>query len=372
MENNNMDDNTDDEQLEREHFRRIVNAFRFYKGHSLQRVYRTEKYLKSLPEPHIRLLDNYAKHLDKVRLAIEHNYEIIKVIVRDVAHMFENVDHSDESDQNPIARASVMDMDKVQSTIKQFVRDWSSEGAEERKACYQPIIDEIEQRFPLTACLPRDVHILVPGAGLGRLALEIARRGYTCQGNEFSLFMLFASNFVLNRCKGVNLYRLYPFVHQYTNNYSSSDQVRYIMFPDLDPSELPPNTQFSMAAGDFMEVYQEPDSWHCVATSFFIDTATNIVAYIETIWKILKPGGYWINLGPLLYHFADLPGEDSIEPSYEDVRFVIEKTGFQIVKEQTDVKTTYAQNPYSMLKYEYNSVFFVCHKPAGHTDTAML
>jgi len=44
-----------------------------------------------------------------------------------------------------------------------------------------------------------DIQILVPGAGLGRLAFEIARRGYSCQGNEFSLFMLFASNFVLNR-----------------------------------------------------------------------------------------------------------------------------------------------------------------------------
>jgi len=47
--------------------------------------------------------------------------------------------------------------------------------------------------------VPQDIRILVPGAGLGRLAFEIARRGYTCQGNEFSLFMLFASNFMLNK-----------------------------------------------------------------------------------------------------------------------------------------------------------------------------
>lgn len=46
---------------------------------------------------------------------------------------------------------------------------------------------------------PGSVKVLVPGAGLGRLAFEIARKGYQCQGNEFSLFMLFASNFVLNR-----------------------------------------------------------------------------------------------------------------------------------------------------------------------------
>lgn len=39
------------------------------------------------------------------------------------------------------------------------------------------------------------------------------------------------------------------------------------------------------------------DSWDCVATCFFIDTAHNVIEYIETIWKILKPGGVWINLG---------------------------------------------------------------------------
>lgn len=39
------------------------------------------------------------------------------------------------------------------------------------------------------------------------------------------------------------------------------------------------------------------DSWDCVATCFFIDTAHNVIQYVETIWKILKPGGVWINLG---------------------------------------------------------------------------
>ena len=46
---------------------------------------------------------------------------------------------------------------------------------------------------------PSKVNILVPGAGLERLAWEIAMLGYACQGNEWSFFMLFSSNFVLNR-----------------------------------------------------------------------------------------------------------------------------------------------------------------------------
>lgn len=52
--------------------------------------------------------------------------------------------------------------------------------------------------------------------------------------------------------------------------------------------------------------------------------------FIETIYKILKPGGIWVNLGPLLYHFSDLPNEESIEPSYDSIRDVILGFGFQL------------------------------------------
>ena len=77
-------------------------------------------------------------------------------------------------------------------------------------------------------------------------------------------------------------------------------------------------------------MYTTESSWDCVATCFFIDCANNVVQFIETIYKILKPGGIWINLGPLLYHFSDMPMEESIEPSYSEVRDVIRGLGFQI------------------------------------------
>ena len=41
-------------------------------------------------------------------------------------------------------------MDKVRSTLKQFVRDWSAEGAKERRQCYLPVIKEIMDRFPVS------------------------------------------------------------------------------------------------------------------------------------------------------------------------------------------------------------------------------
>ena len=41
------------------------------------------------------------------------------------------------------------------------------------------------------------------------------------------------------------------------------------------------------------------DCWDCIVTCYFIDTAHNVIAYIENISRLLKPGGYWINLGKL-------------------------------------------------------------------------
>ncbi|XP_072760850.1 carnosine N-methyltransferase [Anoplolepis gracilipes] len=356
--------NSYEDEEERKHFQRIVAAFRYYKTHSLLRVKKTESYFLNLPSHHQKLLQKYKEHLQEVKRCVENNDQIIKLIIKDVAHIFENVCPTTAQVDSILNPRSVMaDQEKVQATIRQLVRDWSVEGTEERKACYQPIIDEILYQFPLEHCTPSDVHVLVPGAGLGRLAFEIAKRGYTCQGNEFSLFMLFASNFVLNKCRDVNLYQVHPWVHQYTNNLKPEHQTQAVSFPDVSPSDLPGTAQFSMTAGDFLEVYTEDNHWDCVATCFFIDCANNVVQFIETIYKILKPGGIWINLGPLLYHFSDLPNEESIEPSYDSIRDVILGFGFQLEKEKTQVKTRYAQNINSMLQCEYNSVYFVCRKP---------
>lgn len=100
-----------------------------------------------------------------------------------------------------------------------------------------------------------------------------------------------------------------------------------------------------------------------------------------------------MNLGPLLYHYSDVSGEGSIEPSYEDLLIIIRGCGFQILvsrishseyfsyqnffsmiffsnfqKNETGIKTKYAQNPRSMQQSEYLSVFFVCQKPVLMED----
>jgi len=278
--------------------------------------------------------------------------------------IFENVSHQNKSDTDPRVRPSNVDMDKVQSTLKQIVRDWSKDGEEERSKCYTPILTALCSLYP-NHSEREQVKVLVPGAGLGRLAFEIAKEGFECQGNEFSLYMLFASNFILNKCKSINCFKIHPFVQNFSNNLGASDQMMPVNFPDIDPNMLPEDAQFSMAAGDFLEVYSEPEyvgSQDAVVTCFFMDCAHNILDFVQVIHRVLKQGGVWVNLGPLLYHFSDMKGEDSIEPSYACLKEIVKDMGFTFMTEETGVSCTYDQNPNSMLQYRYNSVFFTAKK----------
>lgn len=57
------------------------------------------------------------------------------------------------------------------------------------------------------------------------------------------------------RCHGINLHQLYPWIHQCDNNLDTKDQLASIYFPDVNLSDsIPNNSQFSMVAGDFLEV----------------------------------------------------------------------------------------------------------------------
>ncbi|XP_070535577.1 carnosine N-methyltransferase-like [Ptychodera flava] len=353
----------DEERLEREHFHKVLRAFSHYKKHAIERVSKSQTDFHALPERHRKMLPDFLPQLGKIRTCIDHNYEVLKLIIEQADDIFENKAHGPATDSDLHMPVSTFDLDKVKTTLRQFVRDWSEDGRYERDQSYTPIIEEIQKLFPGDQCNVREVSVLVPGAGLGRLAFEIARRGYMCQGNEISLYMLFGSNFILNRSYGVNYLTIYPWVHNFCNNKSKEDQIRPVHIPDTDPSTLPTSALFSMAAGDFLEVYKDPDSWDCVATSYFIDTGHNILAYIETIYNILKPGGYWVNLGPLLYHFSDIAHESSIELSYDVVKRIIKDFGFEIVKENQAMPSTYTHNQKNMLKYEYSCIFIVCRKP---------
>lgn len=361
---------SDEEKNEREHFKSVVNALKNYKLDSETAINRKHETTQKLNVQHQEMLSKFGftANLEKISKCVTVNQSILDGICADATEMFENAaydfhDLTPQGDKQQRTMTKPMDIEKVQSTLKLIVRDWSEDGADERETCYKPILDELVELFP-TRPLRTKKKVLLPGAGMGRLAYDVANLGFQSQGNEFSLFMLCGSNYVLNQCKSKNSMTVYPWVHQYCNNRSGDDVTRAVKFPDISPS-LSEDTNFSMIAGDFLEVYSDQtytNSLDVVVTCFFLDCAHNVIDFIELIHKILKPGGTWLNLGPLLYHFADTPKESSIEPTYEVVRKIVLEVGFDLKKEVSDHQATYCHNPKSMLQYNYNCVFFTAVK----------
>mmetsp|Transcript_71121 Transcript_71121/g.164439 ORF Transcript_71121/g.164439 Transcript_71121/m.164439 type:complete len:421 (+) Transcript_71121:1151-2413(+) len=251
---------------------------------------------------------------------------------------------------------------KVRTVLRQFVRDWAAEGEAERDAQYGVLLRALEKYKPLQGTeAPR---VLTPGSGLSRLPFEVAQRGYSAQGNEFSYHMLQGSKWVLNETTARNTHTIYPFVLGLEHRKDARDHLRGITIPDVCPSQelcpdgVPGPQEFSMCAGEFVEVYSsQKGEWDAVLTCFFLDTAKNVFLYIRTIADILRPGGVWANIGPLLYHYAEQPDSISIELSWEEIRPAIGKY-FDIVEE--DVRQAYyTTNELGLFHTRYRCKFFV-------------
>jgi len=295
-------------------------------------------------------------------------------------------------------------LSKASSVLKSLAREWSAEGKPERDMAYGPLLKQLKQYLPLPrgdeAGKRPPPRICVPGAGVGRLAFDITAIGYSVQGNDFSLFMLLASDFMLNGGVATpeNPIMISPWLLESRNIHSPSDPLRIAKIPDVDPytvlservnideSEAENIPEFSMAAGEFAAIYsteREQNQWDAVVCSFFLDTAPSIIEYIQILHEMLKPGGFVISFGPLLFHWSgpamrpddktmsdyherfsylDVRYLNSVDLCWEDVREIFINVGFEMVEEKAGVHSLYTADRRSMMNMSYRCVSFVARK----------
>ena len=234
-----------------------------------------------------------------------------------------------------------------------------------------------------------DIRVLVPGAGLGRIVYEILCAGYEVQGNELEFCMLIASNLALNQYNPFpfvpnnsldpnNPCDLHPYIHTMSHHRSTQDLLRSVKIPDLSTTQgitsSGTKAEMSYVAGDFTECYSllsDAQTFDVVVTIFFIDTAANVCKYLETIHHVLRPGGTWINLGPLAWHFEpedDSPAREggTVELTLEELCEVIRRWGFEFETReglaQRSLRMPYMGNFKGMLTYVYDAEFWVARK----------
>lgn len=210
------------------------------------------------------------------------------------------------------SKATSNDLEKARSTLRQFFRDWSAEGSAERQASYGRVVDLL--KIEKAGCSSGRLRVLVPGAGLGRLVFDLCCAGIDAEGNEISYHQLLASFYILNICPKAHEHTLFPWVHSFSNHKNRSNHLRSVKVPDLHPATTLGNIQtvgnMSMSASDFLLLYgseEQKETFDAVASVYFIDTARNVIRYIETVRNCLRTGGLFVNLGPLLWHFENSP-----------------------------------------------------------------
>jgi carnosine N-methyltransferase len=338
-----------------------------------------------LSEPPFSILDNF----NAVDDAIDTNAELADKILDVGLESFglSATPSKEDPTQNWHGTATSSDVNKAHSTIRQFYRDWSAEGRVEREVCYDPVLQDLRTEFQARRDTGEEIKVLVPGAGLGRLVFDVCLAGFAAEGNEISYHQLLASSWVLNHTEGPQGHTIHPFALHFSNLKSRTQQLRSIKIPDVHPGTAigeamqanRPVGSMSMSAADFVVLYNQPSNrqaFNAVATVFFIDTAPNLIRYIEAIHHCLQEDGLWINVGPLLWHFEDgHPRRDSdgdtsgigepgnVELTEEEVLALVERMGFKIEARPDDRRPCgYIQDGESMLQNIYQPSHWVARK----------
>jgi carnosine N-methyltransferase len=142
--------------------------------------------------------------------------------------------------------------------------------------------------------------------------------------NEWSTYQNIAYRFLSHHPHNQpNTTTIHPFIDSWSHHRSTADMLRPITVPC---TPLNPNAVL-LVEGDFTTAFRDNTGhYDVVITHFFIDTARNLLSYLDTIARVLKPGGYWVNFGPLLYGTAPF-----VQLSLAEIVAVVEGMGLEFL-----------------------------------------
>ncbi|KTB21104.1 Carnosine N-methyltransferase [Nakaseomyces glabratus] len=374
-----MEDLTDEQVIEE-----TLSAYKQYRDYALKEYY-TPRLVKweALPEIQRKLVPSYSSYLSNLKRCISLNADFIEGAVE----FFEHASGIQGSVSRPVSRSN---MEKVVSMLAQLYREWSAEASSERDILLSRLIPFLSE-LQGNSSSEDPLEILVPGLGTARLIADLVMHGYRSEGNEYSYYMIIMSMFMLNGGLSSKDIEIYPFVH--TNSHWKERNLMFkpIRIPDFDiQSELAGNNLMQISMGSFVDCYgpnegilgsshyninqemnlkrlNSKSTKDVVVTNFFLDTSGNVIDYLLAIEHVLRPGGTWINFGPLVYHHENDNDSDinyevdpysgertdhspipmkGIELTVDEIVAVALKLGFTMLKREDGILSGYGQLPF--------------------------
>lgn len=184
---------------------------------------------------------------------------------------------------------------RARDVLSLLVRDWGPDPAARRLAAQ--LVGLLTRFLP-----PASSHVHVPAAGACGLAYALAARGFRVDASDASLPVLAAAYSVLSGARE----RVHPLAHADADLWRRADvqlgtpiHARRLGGAALRRLTLQPAPFPETVLGNHIDA---------IVTHFAIDALPASVA--ETVGHIantLRPGGVWLNAGPLLYHSDSQP-----------------------------------------------------------------
>lgn len=191
---------------------------------------------------------------------------------------------------------------RISESLSHLCRDWSPDFQNE----VRPITEYIESQLLSIPNVDSERNLLViPGSAVGYIPYRLSKKFPKLQVEsiEWSNLMYICNQFALNCKEDVELS---PFSQYYSNQIDWKSQTKSIRIPLKDVTTE--NKNLKPLWGDFRSYM--PDRTNTlinniiVISVYFLDTAENVLEYLETIESLSKHCGkelHWINIGPLKY-----------------------------------------------------------------------
>jgi hypothetical protein len=226
--------------------------------------------------------------------------------------------------------------DSVAQIVAHVVRDWTRDGALIRQRTYDWCRYAALSYIRVASKTDTIVNILAPGAGLGRLAHDLALLQHDNNTYTYKVTALECSFTMTAAALSILQYHASGTLHPYAsdefiNEVSDAARFKAVRFPDsvVEQTKLP----LSWIVADFTSMMTTRQHYDAIVTCFFLDTATNLLDYLQTIVSLLVTGGVWINVGPLQWH-----SNSQVRVSVDELRVLVQAYGFYILHWSVDTE----------------------------------
>lgn len=185
--------------------------------------------------------------------------------------------------------------------------------------------------------------------------------GFDTTSNELSPYMNLAFRFLISRSSTprVHEHTVHPFGHWFSHQRANNNLFRSVTFPDALPA-LVPISRLRHEESDFLDLLSVKDGYDFIVTHYFIDTAHNIIATLQKVYSLLKRGGIWINLGPLLWMSN---AQATMELSLEEVLKLSGMVGFEVQeRSRRTIPSEYTRDHTAMMRWIYEAEFWIAVK----------